>query len=343
MLRRAIALASLVAGLLLQGPAAGEAQTLAGRYTGVFPCADCPGIAYRLDLFDDGAYFLRATYLGRAAGERDRIGRWVLATDGRTLVLADRRETVLYLEAIAPGVLEKLDSAGLPIVAAHHHQLRRDPALAPIEPRTAMRGTFHYLADAALFVDCASGLRLPVALEGAYVELERAYLRLQRAPGEPLMAELAGRIAARPAIEGGAMVPTLVVERFDRFRPGVACAPAPANAPLAGTRWKLVGLAGQPVEAEGLVHVPHLVLDQERGTVSGATGCNRLTGRHLSDGAAIRFEAIATTRMACARGMATESGLLAALRDARRWRIAGDLLDLFDADGRPAGRFAAER
>jgi heat shock protein HslJ/uncharacterized lipoprotein NlpE involved in copper resistance len=267
----------------------------------------------------------------------------VLATDARTLVLADGRTSTLYLAAIAPGVLEELDPAGLPIVAAHHHQLRRDPALAPIEPRTAMTGTFRYLADAALFFDCASGRSLPVAMEGAYLELERAYLRLQRAPGEPLMAELAGRIAARPAMEGGAMAPTLVVERFDRFRPGLACPPALANAPLAGTRWKLVGLAGLPVEIGGLVHVPHLALDAERGTVSGATGCNRLTGRHLRDGATIRFEAVATTRMACARGMATESGLLAALRDARRWRIAGDLLDLFDADGRPAGRFAVER
>jgi copper homeostasis protein (lipoprotein) len=35
---------------------------------------------------------------------------------------------------------------------------------------------FSYMADAAGFRDCRNGLSFPVAMEGAYIDLERAYL-----------------------------------------------------------------------------------------------------------------------------------------------------------------------
>ena len=37
-------------------------------FEGELPCADCPGIFYHLDLFEDQVFFLRMTYLGRAVG-----------------------------------------------------------------------------------------------------------------------------------------------------------------------------------------------------------------------------------------------------------------------------------
>ena len=48
----------------------------------------------------------------------------------------------------------------------------------PADPPTVetRRGRFTYMADAALFEVCGSGLRFPVAMEAEYLAAERAYL-----------------------------------------------------------------------------------------------------------------------------------------------------------------------
>ena len=50
-----------------------------------------------------------------------------------------------------------------------------------------MRGLFTYMADAALFEDCASGQRYPVAMEADYISAERVYLEARSEPGAPLL------------------------------------------------------------------------------------------------------------------------------------------------------------
>ncbi len=50
-----------------------------------------------------------------------------------------------------------------------------------------MRGLFTYMADAALFEDCASGQRYPVAMEADYISVERVYLEARSEPGAPLL------------------------------------------------------------------------------------------------------------------------------------------------------------
>ena len=56
--------------------AASEALgALPATFVGELPCADCPGIRHQLDLWPDGAFFLRRTYLGREPGQRLRRDR----------------------------------------------------------------------------------------------------------------------------------------------------------------------------------------------------------------------------------------------------------------------------
>jgi copper homeostasis protein (lipoprotein) len=99
---------------------------------------------------------------------------------------------------------------------------------------------FRYLADAANIRLCATGARLPVAMEADYRRLERAYLKAQPAErrGQPLLVNLEGLITNRPSAEPG-LPPqrTLVVERFVGVHPGRGC-PQPnpsANASAART------------------------------------------------------------------------------------------------------------
>jgi uncharacterized lipoprotein NlpE involved in copper resistance len=60
----------------------------AGRYEGVLPCADCPGIRTRLVLTADGRYELSTQYIDRQAAPVLRSGRFEWNEAGNTITLA---------------------------------------------------------------------------------------------------------------------------------------------------------------------------------------------------------------------------------------------------------------
>lgn len=92
---------------------------------------------------------------------------------------------------------------------------------APGEDR--LKGLFTYMADAALFEDCSSGRRYPVAMEVGYLELERAYLEQRTEPGAPLLVLIRAGIEQRPPMEGDGEIDTLIVEAFEEAFPGEDC------------------------------------------------------------------------------------------------------------------------
>jgi copper homeostasis protein (lipoprotein) len=204
-----------------------------------------------------------------------------------------------------------------------------------------MRGLYSYLADAALFEDCETGRRYPVAFEGDHAALERAYLATRSEPGQPVFVVLRGRIEPRPPMEGDGEVPTLVVTGSGRFYPGETCGNPGATAELQDMYWKLVRLDGDPVVRLPDRREPHLVLHTADRRLAGSTGCNRLMGTYELDGDRLAFGPIATTKMACPGDGGQEARLLAALEAVTTWRIEGIHLELLDADGTVRARLEA--
>ncbi len=92
-------------------------------------------------------------------------------------------------------------------------------------------GLFSYMADAASFVDCRSVKRYPVAMEGGYLALERAYTAAQREPNEAVFVRVRGRIEPRPPMERTELQPHLVVERPVARERGRQCPPPAATLP----------------------------------------------------------------------------------------------------------------
>ena len=86
-----------------------------------------------------------------------------------------------------------------------------------------MRGLFTYMADAARFENCLDGRMYPVAMEGAYIELERAYLEHRAEPGAPLLVTIKGSIQPRTPMEGDGTIDMVVVESFEAAFPGEDC------------------------------------------------------------------------------------------------------------------------
>jgi copper homeostasis protein (lipoprotein) len=84
-------------------------------------------------------------------------------------------------------------------------------------------GYFSYFADAANFTDCSSDKRYPVAMEGEYINLEKAYLELDKNPGEKILVEIVGHIDQRKKMEGEGKAEFLVVKRVLKILPDEKC------------------------------------------------------------------------------------------------------------------------
>ena len=148
----------------------------------------------------------------------------------------------------------------------------------------------------------------------------------------------------RPRMEGGGRERTLVVERFMDIRPGERCAGGGAtNASLENTYWKLTSLGDRPVTVRAGQEAPYLMLSAETGRVSGWTGCTGVSGRYRSNDQSLAFTSLMSMRTTCTTGAELERRYLAALRNARRSKIARQRLELFDARGKSLARFEAGR
>ena len=201
-----------------------------------------------------------------------------------------------------------------------------------------MGGEMVYRADAALFTECASGNRVPMAMEQDYLAAERAYRARRAAPGAPVYVTLEGEIAERPKMEGAGTEPALVVHRFINAWPTERCARARADAALENTYWKIVRIGGESVPAVDGAREAHMVLKPADGApvLSATAGCNRINARYGLDGATLRVMPGPMTRMACPPPLdAAEQRLVALLSRIAGWRVIGNTLELFDADGAP--------
>src|SRR6056297_560224 len=262
---------------------------LPATFTGTLPCADCPGIRHQLNLWPDGVFHLRREWLGRDGSESD-LGRWRLDPSRDAILLYGGREMPLQFEVKGPRTLRQLDIQGRHIESDLPYELTSDGTLSRLDLDLSMHGMFRYLADAARFEVCYTGRSYPVAMEGDYLALERAYVAAdKRAPGAPLMASFQGRITERPAMEGDQLIPTVVVERFVGLFPSQTCERAMSEASLPSTYWRIVALAGEPIPPVQNRREPHLILRLPDNRYRATVGCNQLTGSYSVNGERISF------------------------------------------------------
>jgi uncharacterized lipoprotein NlpE involved in copper resistance len=105
---------------------------LPATFTGVLPCASCPGIRHRLAIFPDGTFFLRTAYLERDdEADFDDVGKWTVSADGRRLVLDGVREAPLRFRIVDRSTLRKLDVQGREIESKLDYDLRRSEEAPP--------------------------------------------------------------------------------------------------------------------------------------------------------------------------------------------------------------------
>jgi len=309
---------------------------LPASFRGTLPCADCAGIVHHLDLWPDQRYHLRRRWLGKGGdNRRDELGRWYADPARDAIVLFGAGEMPLQWEVEGPRRLRLLDIEGHSIDSTLNYALTSEGTLSPTDLEGLfLGGMMRYMADAASFEECLTGQRYPIAMEAAYLDLERAYLRDREAPGAELYVHVEGALLVRPAMEGPDRR-SLVVERFIKTRPGVTCERQRANATLTNTYWRVDTLRGVAIEPLPGVREAHMVLHADDEPRYRATvGCNRLGGGFSLDDDRLGFGAGLSTMMACPPPLdARERELSAVLRDVFRFRISGETLMLLDDSG----------
>jgi copper homeostasis protein (lipoprotein) len=318
--------------------------TLPASFMGVLPCADCEGIDTTLTLDAGFRYRLRSRYVGKPAGQDTFVeaGRFAVSDAGTRLALYGPTAGTVIFAVQGPDQLTRLDTSGEPIASQLNYTLRRAPALDPIPEPGRTTGLFTYLADAASFVDCHTGERLPVAMRDGYLPLEQAYTASTPGSGEPRLVRLLGHVELAVGMEESrGPQPTLVVDKFEELVSGeTRC--RRAQVPLEGTRWVLtrLGDAAIPASADA---VADLILDPAGERLGGSTGCSRLSGGYdysVASGA-LTVGSITTTGEACPAGGVDGAAYTQALQRATQATVTGEVLVLRDGESEIA-TFQAE-
>ena len=314
--------------------AAGADLELPASFIGTLPCHDCPGTRAHLDLWPDGTFHLGRSSTGKASRDDD-LGRWRRAPDRPVILLYGGREMPMQLEVIGPRTLRALDLDGRPAGSGATYDLASQGRLEPTDLSRGLHGMFRYMADAAQFEECLTGRSYPVAMEGDFGALERAYVALTKAgPGAPVMASFDGDIVQRPRMEGTGTTPTVVVRRYVNLWPGQTCERAMSHASLTPQYWRIVSLRGTAVGPIANEREPHLILRGEAGGYVATAGCDRLEGTYRVSGTEIAFDPPGSSGPCPAELRQREAILLDVIAAARGWKIQGQVLELFDTTGK---------
>lgn len=186
-------------------------------WRGVLPCADCEGIETSLFLEKDGTWVMNQHYQGaKAPSTFASYGTWARTAD--KLVLTDTAGEKRYFRAKGEG-LEILDMQGNPIVSQFNYTLAPVTAALPATPM-AMRGMYFYMADAAIFTDCATGKKVSVANNA---QLERDYAAARGNDTKPVLLTVDGHFTLQANPDSGEKIKTLVPDRDARFEAGKNC------------------------------------------------------------------------------------------------------------------------
>lgn len=194
-----------------------ELKAMQQSYRGVLPCADCSGIETTLFLEKDGTWMMNERYQdGKGDSEFASWGTWARTAD--RLVLTDTQGEKRYFRPKGEDI-EMLDREGHPITSQLDYTLKATDATLPATPMP-MRGMYFYMADAAVFTECATGKRVNVQNNA---QLERAYAQAKGEATAPVLLEVKGHFALTANEDTGAPEKTLVTDGNGTFLAGKRC------------------------------------------------------------------------------------------------------------------------
>ena len=295
-----------------------------GTYTGV-----TGGRSEHLDLWPDQSFHF-------ISGDEVHAGRWHADPERNGLVLDLGGET----RVLEVRNSQRLRPSGAPEDGSGDLEASEMPA--PVSIRLPLSGMLTYFADAATIVHCATGRTYPVAQDGEYLALERAYLAGRSGPAEPLFVTMDALIEPRAQMEGPERL-TVVPEAFGSVFPGGDCSLGNRSLDLADAVWTITSLGDVDLDPALVSREPFLIFSDEDGTFSASVGCNQLRGGYSRSGTDLSFaEPVASTMMACPDPVDDwETAFKQALSGVVGLEIGGRVLRFLDGERTPVMRLQA--
>ena len=196
-----------------------------------------------------------------------------------------------------------------------------------------IKGFYSYMADAALFYDCETGKKHPVAFEGDNLKLQKAYLEVSENAGEKILVTLFGNYELRDKIEGTGKEEFLVVTKFINIWPNIDCNGNLGTASLLNTYWALRKLNGKSFEfSPGLEKDIHFLIALDN-KIKGFAGCNNFFGSSYNSNDTIKFNDFGTALEICKDKMEIEAEFISTLKETIKYKIYGEFLYLYGSKG----------
>lgn len=304
----------------------------ASSWRGEIPCADCAGVRTVVTLYPDGTYRSQGAYLGTNGGGDTiftDLGRWTHESDGTRLRLRGAANVPGRFAVTTDGALRMLDTDGNDIASDGNYTLRAvAPAVTVVHP-ARLTGAFTYMADAAIFVECESGLRHPVDMSAEFPALQRAYADAGGS-GQPIVVRVKAHLDNRPAMEGTGTERALVVDSVSAINPDDGCAALRVQDAVAAGEWRLVDLESEDAGAMYVADDSEASFRLERGEsrISGSGGCNQFSGGGIMRGTTLVGGPVGGTKRFCnAPGvMDIEQRFFDVMARDKSLRIDGDTL-----------------
>lgn len=177
---RAFACLAILALLAACGDPPEEAETpapdpasLPGVFSGVYPCANCPGIDTTLWLRPDGRFFFEQhfpgdTERGEAPMTSHALGRWQWRDGERQLALTGEGPDRLFER---PGTDVLLMRTASPL----EHRLDRAATRPEFDATIRLRGMVRPRGEGYVFSECLAGYELPLRKGGDYTRFARQF------------------------------------------------------------------------------------------------------------------------------------------------------------------------
>ncbi len=334
-------------------------ESAQGRYEGYLPCADCPGIEYKLLLNADGTYSESIFYTGRSGQPAVRKGTYTVAGD---ILALHKSEAGLKYFAPHPHGLQVLDINGRQITGnlSRRYILTRktesDGAMLTNDTMMLMRKkleqgigfyAFGNEPSWSLDIDFEKGMwfksltdlpemNTPPGREDKAQDADVTRYFAQTEAGTLIVTALRGECTDTMSGEKFPFKARVEVKRsmdadYTRFE---GCGRYVLDGRL-NDIWVLTLFGDRKkLEAQDFQKgFPVLEFHLNDNRVVGSTGCNRISGGFEARGNKIKFGQLATTRMACP-DMAFEQEFIAAIVDKTfRYAIDAGRLTLTDDNG----------
>ncbi len=335
-------------------------QGLYGLYKGTLPCADCPGINYRISLKPDSTFEESSFYMERSDSVMTGSGTFyiqdhsILRLNGSkfttgifnvqssSLQMLDRNGNEITGELAAYYLLKKVtrskknitgEEAGIRTVSIDRKKFSQgitfyatgnEPSWS-LDIRKNDNISFTTLEGLTLEVPYAKGVKAADAIVTLY--------HSQTTSGDLKM-----QTQQMTCIDNMSGVPAHYKVTVDikyagdsEYRHFEGCGNEVPDFNLEG-RWYLHLPPSNGQDDSSQQHLPYIEINLDSFSYAGFTGCNRMTGKIISlERGAIRFETSAITMMACP-DMHQESTFLQALQSTTQYKLNGDVLTFSNPD-----------